>query len=430
MSRRAAIVIVAVVSGLVVGSSLARAKGLSHPKTYQEMDGIVASTELTRQEKIEKLKGYFGKEPYWPAVLYRIARVDKAAAQAAALELFRRKGTSREHRLQLGHVLLAHYKAPGFIDEYATFLVDAVLVGGEKEFCVKRERKISAVGEYAFIASGWEGHSPEHFKNIKDKRVVPVLVKCLDAPDTVWGERDGCMAGKPGESTRRNVQRQQIPVALAKLGAVQAIGPLKRHLMTHHDYWLRYHSARALAVLMDGKDSRTLEAKLKGSKDLARFLFAFGTGLIEKGDDGGVEYMAFRYSVYDGRKKISSVLYMMEQRLKILKGFRSRRTEGFYRQALEYPPLHNILLFDEGKVAFGKFLSKRDADGKLRDIASAGEALAQAAPRIIRIYRDVVAQIRANDLKALAPTISRIAECTKEPAVRKISEKYLAEIGK
>ncbi|MHC4200910.1 MAG: hypothetical protein ACYSU0_13035 [Planctomycetota bacterium] len=429
MSRRVVIVILAALSGLVVSSSLSRAKGL-YPKTYQEMDRIVASTELTRQEKIAKLKGYFGKEPYWPAVLYRIARVDKAAAQAAALELFRRKGTSREHGLQLGRVLLTQYKAPGFIDEYAPFLVNAVLVGGEKEFCVKRERKISAVGEYAFIASGFEGHSPGHFEKIKDKRVIPVLIKWLDAPDNVWGGRDGCMAGKAGESTGRNVQRQQIPVALAKLGAVQAVGPLKRHLMTHRDYWLRYHSARALAVLMDRKDSRALEAKLKGSKDLARFLFAFGTGLIEQGDDNGVEYMAFRYSIYDGRKDISSVLYMMEQRLKILKGSRSRRAEGFYRQALEYPPLRNILLFDDGKVAFGKSLTKRDEDGKLRDIASAGEALAQAAPRIIRIYRDVVAQIRANDLRALAPTISRIAGRTREPAIRKISEKYLAEIGK
>lgn len=400
-------------------------------ETYQEMNDIVASKDMTKDEKIQKLHEFLEKEAYWPAVLYRIAQVDKLVAQNIALNLFLSKTTSQEHRLQLGRLLLQTYKAPGFMREYAHFLIDAVLNDGEKEFCRKRERKLSAVGEYVFIASGFEGYSSDAFEKIKDKRVIPILIKCLNAPDNIYGKQQGCVImGKVGEPTGRNVQRQQIPIALAKLGAVESIDALKKILMTHHDYWLRYNSAYALANLMDRKDSRTVEVSLKKTKGCQRFLFPFGTGLIKKGDDDGIKYMAFKYSTYFKSDSLLSVLYMVEERFRVLKGFKSKKMENFYKQVLEYKPLYSILIFDDKSVKPEDFGYLDEKSKQLEKTTNAGEVLSQYKGRIIAIYKDIIDGIRANRLETLSPVISKIGKQTRNTEIKKISEEYINEIGR
>lgn len=71
-------------------------------KTYREMEKIVASQGLTKNQKLVAISAYFAKEPYWHSVLYRLDKVDKTKAQEIALELFRKPGTSRVHKYQLG----------------------------------------------------------------------------------------------------------------------------------------------------------------------------------------------------------------------------------------------------------------------------------------------------------------------------------------
>jgi len=73
--------------------------------------------------------------------------------------------------------------------------------------------------------------------------------------------------GKPGESSKRNTQRQQIPIALAKLGAAEAVPALERTLRTHHDYWERRHAAYALARLMDAEASGRVEQFLVANQE-------------------------------------------------------------------------------------------------------------------------------------------------------------------
>ncbi len=397
-------------------------------RTYQEMDNIVASKDMPKDEKIQKLREFLEKEHYWPGVLCRIAQVDELAAQSIAFELFQPKAISREHRLQLGRFLIQRYEVAGFMYKYADFLIDAVLNGGEEEFCRKRERKLSAVGEYGFIASGFEGYSSDAFEKIKDKRVIPILIKCLNAPDNVYGKQQGCVIrGKPGEPTGRNVQRQQIPIALVKLGAVESVDALEKVLMTHYDYYLKYNSAYALAVLMDRKDSRRVEVNLKKMEGCEQFLFPFGKGLIEKEDDDGVDYMAFKYSVYFNKDSLSSVLYMLEQRLNVLKGFKSKKMESFYKQVLGYKPLYHILLFDEKSKLGQETEATKFVDTTLNQ-SNADKVRNHSTRRIITLYKAIIDGMRANHLEALCPLISDICKQTRNAEIKKISEKYIDEI--
>ena len=75
-------------------------------QTYREMEDIVASQDLTREQKLSAISAYFEKEPYWPGILHRLDKVDKTRTQEIALGLFRKPETSRLHKYQLGQYLL------------------------------------------------------------------------------------------------------------------------------------------------------------------------------------------------------------------------------------------------------------------------------------------------------------------------------------
>lgn len=387
------------------------------------MKSILASKDMTDEEKIQKLRGLLDKPAYWPGAYSCIERLDKLEAYRIALGLFRAEDTSRERKLELGRILvrgresISSAEMPPFMPEYASFLVDAVLNGGADEFCAKREeRRPSAVGEYALIASGYAGHSASDFKYIKDRRVIPTLIKCLDAPDHVHGQPQGCAVfGKPGESTGRNGQRQQIPIALARLEATEAIPRLKRVLLRHHDRYLRHNAAYALALLMGREESKILEHELKRSEEFRDFLFPFGQGLIERDYDDGIEYMAFDYSRrHPGSKRPESVLYMASERLRILHGLKSDRTAAFYREVLEYGPLYDILVFDSEKVDFRPSL--------LVECRDAEEALGRVKWKIVAAYQKIIAGIQTNALRELLPLVLRIGEETRDPDIRTMSE--------
>ena len=147
-----------------------------------------------------------------------------------------------------------------------------------------------AVGEYAFLASDFNGYQGIDFAPFKDARLVPILIRCLDAPDTINSTKQGCViVGKIGEPSGRNVPRQLIPVALAKLGDASAIKPLETVLFHHADINQRMNAAYALAKLLDSHDDRAaIGRKLLEQPDLLACRLSFGKGLIEAGDDAGV----------------------------------------------------------------------------------------------------------------------------------------------
>jgi len=429
------------VSGVCVASgalffavALASAQPPSATKADIEIGEIVRSTELSKQQKIERLAKYFSEERLQVRVLYCMAELDKAAAQKAGLELFRKPMATRDTKLRLGRCLARIGPPQEFAAEYARFLVQAVLDGGQEEFLARREDgSFSAVGEYAYIASGFEGHKADMFAGLKDPRVIPILIKCLDAPETVWpSEARSCMDGKPGESTGRNGERAHVPVALAKLGAVEAVPKLKEALFTHRDYWLRYHSAYALGRLMERKDSREIEKWLNEGKDARQFLFPFGEGLIARGELDGVKYLAFEHSAWAGKDTINSLTYMVEQRLPIVSGLQSQATEPFLRHALEYPPLRAVWLFDDEHAKYEPYLEwyeggklKRDASGQPMKVPNAEVALRQSEERIVAVFGKLLEGVRTNRLASLSGVVSDIGGKTKSARIQRLCQEHL-----
>ena len=277
-------------------------------KTYQEIDEIVNSTEFSKQEKIDKICTCFDKMTNWSGILYRLDKIDKEQTKNIALQLFRKKGTSQLQRFETSRYLLEQADTE-FKHEYKEFLIGTILNGGEEEFCKPRVDDYSAIGEYAGIAGGINRPKGITFDEVADQSVIPILIRCLDAPDNVYPENQGhVIEGKPGESTGRNTQRQGIPLALAKLHATTATKKLQEVLFTHPDYYLRYNSAYALAIIMPRQESLIIEQRLldtepdkyfnfpSGKRPIKHFLFPFGKGLIEKEMYEGIKYMSFEYA--------------------------------------------------------------------------------------------------------------------------------------
>ena len=76
-----------------------------YQKTYQEMEAIVASQNLTKDQKIAAITAYLKKEPYWPGVLFRLDKVDKVKTREVVQGLLRKSDISRVHKEQLERYL-------------------------------------------------------------------------------------------------------------------------------------------------------------------------------------------------------------------------------------------------------------------------------------------------------------------------------------
>jgi len=402
------------------------------PPGYSEAADIANSKDLSKEEKIAKLKELAVRDATQRPALYQLDRLDRGEATKTAIALFRAKGASRETKLRLGHFALEAGRPQGadfpqeFMKECADSLIGAVLNGGEKEFCqALPEHPITAVGEYAYLASDFDGYKGVEFAPFKDARLVPVLVRCLDAPDNVWAKDQGdCIRGKPGESTGRNTARQQIPVALAKLGDEQAIEPLKRVLSNHKDFYERRNAAYALARLLEKKEDRAAIRKaLLAKPELLPFRFSFGKGLIEIGDDDGVELLAFKHSIYYDKTGASEVTYMAAERLEILTGFKSPKIEVFIRDVLAYKPLRAMLLFEPDSVR----INPADYGNRPNDEA---EARQRYAARIVELYGMMLGCVALNDLKGLSADLAEIGKETRSEKIRAMTNACLKSLGR
>jgi hypothetical protein len=426
-----------VVMGIVVSASAAVGKPFV-PPGYQQIMKIVKSTELSKDEKIARLKEFTSAEETWMIAIYQMESLDPQKTMQVAAGIFRAKGSSRMTKLGMGHFMLTgerHRKKgfpKGFVKEFADYLVGAVLDGGQKEFCRKlpsHPMPMTAVGEYAYLASNFEGYKGVDFAPFKDARLLPILISCLDAPDHIYSANQGCRkGGKPGESTGRNTARQQIPVAMARLGDARGVKPLRRVLDKHHDWYERNNAAYALGMLQPAGDHAKLTAamrarkvtgtngRLDGAKDRYHHLYAFGRGLLARGDDAGIEFMAFKYSIYASDDRLSEVAYMLGERLGVLKGVKSAKLEGFFKQAFGNEQVLGMLLMDKTKV-------------KVNDYGNSVYDFARAAPRIEGMFDNICQLIEANGLTSLRATIQQVARKSASQTIRRRGEQCAARLG-
>jgi len=427
-------VLIAVV-GLSLGVPLAPAGGKS-PEA-DAMDAIVESTTLTKEQKLGQIQEFFARTPcWWSGVLWRLEKVDPVETRRIALALFRVPDASRLQRYEVARYMLGRRlgcsdeQQAAFRLEYRTFLIDAVLHGGQEEFCVPRTRTHSAVGEYAAIAGPINSPPGVTFEDIADPRVIPVLIACLSAPDYVYGEQRGdVVRGMPGESTYRNTERQCIPCALAELHAVDAVPVLTEILFTHHDYYLRESAAYALGALLPPDGQQELEARLRRgtiedspppagwSRPTRCFLFPYGKGLIRQGVDRGVEYMSLVYAQQPTeRPPVPSSLMALRERLDVVENLVSPRLEAFYDELLGQPPIRDLFLFNDKGVG---------AD-RVEEAMTPRQALDRWQPEIVKVYTRILAGIRRNRLHSLDRRVAEIAEQSNSREMRQLSQEFLA----
>lgn len=416
---------IAAAVGVVVLGGFAGPKDL--PPPYQKVYQVANATDLSQAEKVARLKEMIAAQETRQPALYALDRLDRPAATEAAVAAFRAKDASREQKLRLGHFVLQVNRPQSdgypqaFLKEFAAYLVQAVLDGGNAEFCRKLpDGTITAVGEYAYLASGFSGYPDVDFAPFKDPRVVPVLIRCLEAPDNVWPKDQGdFIRGKPGEPTGRNTARQQIPVALARLGDARAVEPLKTVLFKHEDIYGRMNAAYALAKLVKEKEDRVAIGKeVLARPELLWCCLPFGKGLIEAGDDAGLEFLAIGHAGGYGRLEYPrEILYMMNQRLAVLKGFKSPKVEGFLREALACKPLRGLLLFEPGSAKIdGTYVTPPKDDA---------EALEVFTPGILQTYAAMLECTETNNLKSLAGPLAEIAAKSRNEKIRQMTEAAL-----
>jgi hypothetical protein len=406
----------------------AQAKMAPSP-AYREVSQVAYSKDLTPAEKVARLRELCRKEETQMTALYQLHVIDAAAAGDEALAIFRAADAARQTKLRMGHFILERIRPQQadvgneFVAEFARYLIAAILEDGEAEFSNKLdELQLTAVGEYAYLASDFGGYKSIDFAPFKDARLVPILIRCLKAPDNVYAKNQGCVIhGKPGELTGRNVARQQIPVALAKLGDAGAVEPLETALFHHADIYLRMNAAYALARLLDQKEKRAdIGSKLMEQADLLPCRLPFGKGLVEAGDDLGVEFLSMKFTG-ELAGYPHQLSYYLDERLNILQGFKSPKVELFIRETLDDGPWLDLLLFKPGSV-------KISPQHYLHPPKDEAEALELCAPRIIKTHAATLECVKLNHLKSLSAKLEEIAKQTRNETIRKMTEECLNDI--
>jgi hypothetical protein len=166
--------------------------GLSYiepPIEIQDMSSIAYSDSMETNEKILRLVKYLNNDQYWKDSYYYLLKVDTSYIKEMVLNKFRQDDAAKEEKYFAVEFLLTRCKAEELAPEFADFIKKAMLESGEEEFCrIREELKPSAVGIYASVASGFWGYSSEYFRYFEYRRAIPILIKCLDAPDNVYGE--------------------------------------------------------------------------------------------------------------------------------------------------------------------------------------------------------------------------------------------------
>lgn len=388
--------------------------------TVTAIQGIVQDKELSARQKLEALEAHLAAAP--ASTLYYMDVVEKGAALARGVARFRDPETGRELKLRVGHELVARHSAGAFEREYASFLAGAVQDDGVEEFMRTNDgTRITAIGELAYSAGGFEGVPASVFEAARElvpaERLIDILERSLEAPDTVYPEKQGCIVmGEPGESSGRNVPRQLLPLALAKLNATGSIPRLLDVVTSHKDRYLRANAVYAVARIGSPNEVRQIEEwTLRHDREVPLAMFELGRGMAERGDDRGVQYLLIRRDRSYREKDLFTMLYLLEQRLDVMERSPVRNVTEFYKEALNYGPLRRIWLYDADRLAWTR---ASDIGGGRK---SNQELLDSQRDRILKLYTRIVAEIRKRGLSELTEELNEIARKTKDDEIRSLS---------
>jgi hypothetical protein len=410
---------------------------------FSEMNAIVRDPALGVDEKIAHLKTFGEKRKgYFSSVLWNMNQVNPERTFDVGLEWFHLPGSTTSQRLEIGKWLLTRpfsrdqwLADSGFSREYAMWLVKTAIEDKGDSLMAVRSGGETAVGQLAWWAAGYDGFSTASFPLDADRQVIPVLVRCLGAPDEIWPENQGdCIRGKPGSSTGRNYQRQCIPVALARLKAVDAIPNLERTLRNHHDLYLCMNSAFALGMLADEPRRRALEQELvecakRGS--VARFLkgngipgakhsmFSFARGLLEQKDMAGIAYLGPEWFTEGSTLwTAADMIYWLDTRLAVTREIKDVRLVNFFQTGLSDPILAKVWRQDK------KFM---ETDKHLATVWSNPESRKNWETYSSKTFRELLRQIKANNGVELAPEIKAIADSTASPDLAATAKETLKD---
>ncbi len=145
-----------------------------------------------------------------------------------------------------------------------------------------------------------------------------------------------------------------------------------------------------------------------------------GKGLIEAGDDAGVEFLSIRHAG-ESADRIgfpNELFYHLDRRLDILKEFRSPKVGAFIEEILDFSPLRDLVLFKPGsaRISPGAYLHPPKDEA---------EALEMCSPRIFRTYGATLECVRLNGLKSVSGKLEEIARETRSETIRKMTEECL-----
>ncbi|HEX7261663.1 MAG TPA: hypothetical protein VF258_07600, partial [Luteolibacter sp.] len=152
-------------------------------------------------------------------------------------------------------------------------------------------------------------------------------------------------------------------------------------------------------------------------------MLPFGKGLIEAGDDSGVEFISMKYAdeSINRRGYPGGLFYHLEQRLDMIRTLKSPKVENFIREILDMELWLDLVLFKPGSV-------KIETGANFPPPKNEAEALEMSAPRIIRIYGAVLECVKLNRLKSLSGKLRKIAAETSNETIRLMTEKCLNSI--
>ena len=413
---------------LLLCAGLAAVGGEGPPPDYYEKQRIAESTELTKAEKVEQLVAYFYRESNWFATIHFLRSADPVAAQEVLRKLFRDPRTDSQWRFVCAENLLM-WHTPGFGEEYAAYLVEHAIHGGEGLFCrVLPAGTRTAVGEIATIVGRGRQPPATPHDPMSDERLIGVLIRCLDAPDTVTP--DGplhIVHCKPGQPTGRNLCRQFIPLALARLNAQEAVPRLTEILLGHHDFYLRANAAYALGFLMPREQSADIERWARAD-DLpvplgcaghrlpsAVLLFPLGKGLMDAGHEEGIELLRIEYSLRPGADDNVAVLNAVGQRIEFLAGARTPMMPGFLRTLLRHPTVADMLLMNPGELGQGD----ANRDPGWMGVQGRRNAL------IVGLWRGILELAATNGIADVDGLIGDIARRSANPEIARLARLHL-----
>ena len=145
--------------------------------------------------------------------------------------------------------------------------------------------------------------------------------------------------------------------------------------------------------------------------------------MIETGDDAGVPFLSLKHvGEVPGRPMYPiEIFHHLNERLKLLQDFKSPKAEDFIREALEYQPWLDLVLFTPGSVKVAAIMDSPPPKDE-------AEALERSAPNITATYGALLNRVKEQHMTLLTAKLQAIAKDTRNEDIRRMTEECLKEI--